>query len=43
MVFELLLSEKEYRLCQFINGLNSGIDFQGNQGDVGGGRGGGVA
>ena len=27
MVFEALKSKNEYRFCQFINGLNSGIDF----------------
>ena len=41
MVFEPLKSEKEYRFCQFINGLNSGINFQGNQGAMVGGGGGG--
>ena len=39
MVFEPLKSEKEYRFCQFINGLNSGINFQGNQGAMVGGGG----
>ena len=29
MVSEPLCSENEYRFCQFINCLNSSIDFQG--------------
>ena len=27
MDFEALKSKNEYRFCQFINGVNSGIDF----------------
>ena len=31
MVFEALESKNEYRFCQFINGVNLGVDSQRNQ------------